>query len=106
MFDILEDYKFNKNSSDIKREDYENLFNCDLLIIDDLGTELVNSFTTGELFNILNTRMLEGKKTIISTNLSPMQIAQTYSQRIFSRIFGNFKMIKFIGPDLRWEKTK
>ena len=77
-----------------------------LLIIDDLGTELTNSFTNSELFNILNTRLLSGKKTIISTNLSPMQLGSNYAQRIFSRIFDRFKMVKFIGKDLRWESKK
>ena len=76
------------------------------MIIDDLGTELTNSFTNSELFNILNTRLLTGKKTIISTNLSPMQLGSNYAQRIFSRIFDRFKMVKFIGNDLRWENKK
>ena len=74
MFEIIEDYKFKNADSHISKENYENLFDCDLLIIDDLGTELTNSFTNSELFNILNTRLLSGKKTIISTNLSPMQL--------------------------------
>ena len=59
-----------------------------------------------ELFNILNTRLLSGKKTIISTNLSPMQLGSNYAQRIFSRIFDRFKMVKFIGKDLRWESKQ
>ena len=103
MFEIIEDYKFKNADSHISKENYENLFDCDLLIIDDLGTELTNSFTNSELFNILNTRLLSGKKTIISTNLSPMQLGSNYAQRIFSRIFDRFKMVKFIGKDLRWE---
>ena len=86
MFEIIEDYKFKNADSHISKENYENLFDCDLLIIDDLGTELTNSFTNSELFNILNTRLLSGKKTIISTNLSPMQLGSNYAQRIFSRI--------------------
>ena len=103
MFEIIEDYKFKNADSHISKENYENLFDCDLLIIDDLGTELTNSFTNSELFNILNTRLLSGKKTIISTNLSPMQLGSNYAQRIFSRIFDRFIMVKFIGKDLRWE---
>lgn len=106
MFEIIEDYKFKNTDSHISKENYENLFDCDLLIIDDLGTELTNSFTNSELFNILNTRLLSGKKTIISTNLSPMQLGSNYAQRIFSRIFDRFKMVKFIGKDLRWESKK
>lgn len=106
MFEIIEDYKFKNNDNHISKDNYENLFDCDLLIIDDLGTELTNSFTNTELFNILNTRLLAGKKTIISTNLSPMQLGADYTQRIFSRIFDRFKMVKFIGKDLRWESKK
>ena len=106
MFEIIEDYKFKNADSHISKENYENLFDCDLLIIDDLGTELTNSFTNSELFNILNTRLLSGKKTIISTNLSPMQLGSNYAQRIFSRIFDRFKMVKFLGKDLRWESKK
>ena len=103
MFEIIEEYKFRNSDKHLSKDDYENLFNCDLLIIDDLGTELTNSFTISELFIILNTRLLNGKKTIISTNLSPIQLGELYSQRIFSRIFDKFKMIKFIGADLRWQ---
>lgn len=106
MFEIIEEYKFKSHENPISKENYGNLFDCDLLIIDDLGTELTNSFTNSELFNIINTRLLSGKKTIISTNLSPMQLGADYAQRIFSRIFDRFKMVKFIGNDLRWDKKK
>ena len=106
MFEIIEDYKFKNTDSHISKDNYENLFDCDLLIIDDLGTELTNSFTNSELFNIINTRLLSGKKTIISTNLSPMQLGSEYAQRIFSRVFDRFKMVKFIGKDLRWENKR
>lgn len=104
MFEIIEEYKFKNSDDHITKDNYNNLFDCDLLIIDDLGTELTNSFTNSELFNILNTRLLSGKKTIISTNLSPMQLGDIYAQRIFSRIFDRFRMVKFIGNDLRWEQ--
>lgn len=106
MFEIIEEYKFKNSDNHISKENYENLFDCDLLIIDDLGTELTNSFTNSELFNILNTRLLDGKKTIISTNLDIMQLSQDYAIRISSRIFDKFNPIKFIGDDLRWESKK
>lgn len=106
MFEIIEDYKFKNSNEHISKDNYNNLFECDLLIIDDLGTELTNSFTNSELFNILNTRLLNGKKTIISTNLTPLQLRETYTERIFSRIFDKFRMVKFIGKDLRWEQKK
>ena len=103
MFDVIKDYQFRTVDSNIEKDTYENLFECDLLIIDDLGMELTNAFTVSELFTILNTRLLSGKKTIISTNLYPAQLGELYTERIFSRIFDKFKMIKFIGADLRWQ---
>ena len=104
MFEIIEEYKFKSHDSYISKDNYENLFECDLLIIDDLGTELSNSFTNSELFNILNTRLLGGKKTIISTNLDLAQLNESYAIRIFSRIMDRFDILKFIGQDIRWEK--
>ncbi len=106
MFDILEDYRFNnskKENDNTAKENYDNLFECDLLIIDDLGTELTNTFTVSELFIIINTRLLNKKKTIISTNLTPGKLAETYTERTSSRIFDKFTLVKFIGKDLRWE---
>lgn len=103
MFDIIKEYQFKTEDSTITKDDYENLFTCDLLIIDDLGTELTNSFTVSELFIILNTRLINGKKTIISTNYDIYQIAEVYTQRIFSRIFDKFEAVEFIGKDVRWD---
>lgn len=104
ILEILENYKFRKDEdSRINDENYKNLFDCDLLIIDDLGTELNNSFSSGEIFNIVNTRLLAGKKIIISTNLDSTKIVELYSQRTFSRIVGNFRILEFLGHDLRWE---
>lgn len=83
---------------------YQYLFDADLLIIDDLGTEFVNTFSTLELFNVINTRMLNQKKTVISTNLTPIQLKETYSERISSRLFGSYKFMYFYGRDLRWDQ--
>ena len=102
ILDILSNHRFN-NRDKINDMEYELLFDADLLIIDDLGTELTNSFTNTEIYNILNSRLIKGQKTIISTNLSPMEIANVYTDRVFSRLFSKFTILKFIGPDLRWE---
>lgn len=102
MFEIIEQYKFTNSDKTLNGSDYENLFDCDLLIIDDLGTELTNSFTDGELFNILNSRLLSGKKTIICTCLDLIEIRNKYSHMIFSRLVGTYKFTKFIGNDLRF----
>lgn len=104
ILEILEEYKFNKKRSKDTELSYQLLFDSDLLIIDDLGTEFTNSFTNIEIFNIINSRLIQNKKIIISTNLSPLEIANTYSDRVFSRIFGSFTSLDFYGKDLRWEK--
>lgn len=77
------------------------LFDCDLLIIDDLGAEHVNEFSITELFNILNRRILNNKKMIISTNLTLSGITRQYNERIQSRLIGEFKLCKFYSEDIR-----
>ncbi len=100
IFEIIEDVHFHNQS---EREKYQLLFNADLLIIDDLGTEFSNGFTNSELFNIINSRLLSNKKTIISTNLPPKGIIERYDDRIFSRLFSKYTILKFFGKDLRWQ---
>ncbi len=73
----------------------------DLLIIDDLGTEFSTAFTSSELFDILNTRLISKKPVIISTNLSVSELQNMYSERITSRIIGQYKVMKFFGKDIR-----
>ncbi len=101
LFDILADETFSRES-DIGRTD--KILNCDLLIIDDLGTELNNAFTTSSLFNCLNERLLKKHSTIISSNLSFVEIQNKYSDRLFSRILGNYKILKIYGDDIRLKK--
>ncbi|MDR0889861.1 MAG: ATP-binding protein [Oscillospiraceae bacterium] len=74
---------------------------CDLLIIDDLGTEMTTQFTVSALYTIVNQRMMEGRPTIISTNLLPEAIEQRYSPQIASRIVGTFRLLQFAGSDIR-----
>ena len=101
MLDTIIDYRFNKNNSDFV---YDNILNVDLLIIDDLGTELTNTFTNSKLFYCLNTRYLHRKSTIISTNLALDRLTDIYSERIFSRISSNYILLKFFGTDIRIKK--
>ncbi len=101
MIEVLEDLRFRRNDN---KDEYNLLFEADLLIIDDLGAELTNSFTNSELFNLINSRILREKKIIISTNLNPMELAERYDDRIFSRLIANFDVLKFYGEDIRWEK--
>ena len=79
---------------------------CDLLIIDDLGTEVVNQFTLSCLYYVINTRLNLNKQTVISTNLSSAELRKTYSDRITSRLFGEFYVLPFSGTDVRRQKIK
>mgnify|MGYP002622814663 CR=1 FL=1 len=103
LFDIFEKQVFKKNIdvADI----HDHIFDCDLLIIDDLGTEFPNSFTTSRLFQCLNERLLRNKSTIISTNFSLEELRDTYSERITSRVFSNYEIIHLIGEDIRIKKV-
>lgn len=96
----LRDLKFNTNKF---LEDL--IFNCDLLVIDDLGSELITDFTRAELFNLLNKRLLTKRKMIISTNLTLEHLLQQYSERITSRLLGNFDINKFYCEDIRVSKN-
>ena len=77
---------------------------CDLLIIDDLGTEMSNSFTDSALFDCLNERLIHQKSTIISTNFSIEDLQNKYEERIFSRVIGNYNSFKIFGDDIRIKK--
>ena len=103
ILDIIERHRFGRGDRQFNSYQYNLLFEADLLVIDDLGTEVANTFTNAEIFNIVNTRIIAGKKTIISTNLTPKEISETYTDRIFSRILDKFIPLKFYGHDLRWE---
>lgn len=104
LFDILSKCVFERDADAIAA--HQNIFDCDLLIIDDLGTEFVNSFTTSQLFLCVNERILRQKSTIISTNLSMGQMADTYSERTLSRISSNYTIIKLFGEDIRIKKRR
>ncbi len=78
--EIMEAYKFGKNIDAITRQKYHLLFNSDLLVIDDLGTEMTNTFTNVELFNVINTRLMNNKKIVISTNLEPSELRNIYGE--------------------------
>ncbi len=84
----------------------ERLLGCDLLILDDLGTEMTTSFTVSSLYELVNTRLIMGKKTIISTNLSVSDISARYSAQIASRIGGEYLTMQFYGEDIRILKNK
>lgn len=103
LFNTLAQYTFDKNNIDAQNM-YEFIYDCDLLIIDDLGTEYTNSFVSSQFFSCINERLLSRRSTVISTNLSLDSLADLYTERAFSRITSNYIMLKLIGDDIRIKK--
>ncbi|MCQ2451432.1 MAG: ATP-binding protein [Clostridia bacterium] len=97
LFSDIESEHFNKNSKD----NYDAALDCDLLIIDDLGSEFASSYVLSVIYNIINSRILSGKPTIISTNLTIKEIETKYTPRVSSRIIGNYTAKGFLGNDIR-----
>ena len=81
--------------------DVEKYTACDLLIVDDLGTEMAGQFVTTALYTLINDRLLSGKSTIISTNLTGEELEKRYSSQILSRLRGNYTRMAFVGDDVR-----
>ena len=100
VIDDFEEVQFKGASQQNVRRYYD----CDLLIIDDLGAELTNQFTTSCIYNIMNARMNKRKSTIISTNLTQKELRDRYADRITSRLFGEFKPLQFKGTDIRRQR--
>lgn len=103
LLQIFEERKF----SSVREFSYseENIFKCDLLIIDDLGAEFLTKFTESVIYDIINFRTMRKLPTIINTNLGFEELGSRYDERIVSRIIGNFKPIKFVGHDIRQKKA-
>ena len=104
LFDLFSKYTFDNDSEANYRDAFSQILDCELLIIDDLGTELTNSFTNSRLFYCINERILAGLSTIISTNLSLEELMNTYSERIFSRLTMSYGIYKIFGDDIRLKK--
>lgn len=98
IFRLFEDQKFGREEGE---EDVERVLRCDLLILDDLGTELTTAFVQSALYQIVNTRLMERRPTILSTNLMPDELAQRYSPQVASRIEGEYQLLPFVGEDIR-----
>lgn len=101
FFDTLARYSFDHREKENLLDMQEDIYGCDLLIVDDLGTELTNTFVASQLFSCLNERNLRRRPTIISTNLSLEELRDRYSDRIFSRVTSSFSLCKLTGPDIR-----
>ena len=104
LFSVLEAHRFRPDEDNAAA--VAQLYNCDLLIMDDLGTELAGNFVTSALYALLNSRILDGKPMVISTNLNISEIRERYSPQIASRLEGNFRLLPFVGEDIRVLKNK
>ncbi len=101
VFGRFETQKFGREEGDEVSSDVGRVLNADLLILDDLGTEMTTAFVQSALYQIVNTRLMEKRSTIISTNLSPEKLAQRYTPQIASRIEGEYQLLPFVGEDIR-----
>lgn len=106
LFERLSKNTFQYKNKDIPDELIQDLYSCDLLIIDDLGTEFSTQLSLAEFFSCINERHLRKKSTIISTNLSLDDLHERYKDRIFSRISSHYDLIKLTGPDIRMLKKR
>lgn len=102
----LEAFEVQKFSRDPEASEAANarvrrMLDCDLMILDDLGTEMVGSISTSALYTLLNTRLVNGNKIIISTNCSDEELQKKYTPQIYSRIKGEFLRLPFVGRDIR-----
>ena len=103
LFANLERAKFSGDEQ--AREDVKKYTECDLLIVDDLGTEMPGQFTTAALYSLVNDRILAGKAMIVSTNLTVDDLSRRYSPQIASRLRGNFTRVAFLGDDIRMKRN-
>lgn len=101
MFDILSDSRFNGREEEEARDRAAYILECDLLIIDDLGTELINTFTASQLFYCINERLNRKKGTIISTNLALNRMQDEFTERVTSRIMSKYRVLPLLGEDIR-----
>ena len=106
IFNQFETRKFQRDAADIQeaRDDTRRYLTCDLLILDDLGSELTTQFVQSALYELINTRMVSGKCTVISSNLTMEEAARRYSPQIASRLEGEYHVLHFFGDDIRLVK--
>lgn len=102
MFDILSESKFGGRDEEEAKDRAAYILECDLLIVDDLGTELINTFTASQLFYCINERLNRKKGTIISTNLALNRMQDEFTERVTSRIMSQYKILPLLGEDLRF----
>ena len=104
MISTFEQKKFGSKISPLEEADTSRYYSADLLIIDDLGTEMATQFSVSTIYEIINARIMARKSTIISTNLGNEELQKRYWDRITSRIFGEYQPVLFVGTDIRRQK--
>jgi len=106
IFTKFEDAKFNRTEDfEATRNETRRYLECDLLIIDDLGTEMTTAFTISTLYEIINTRLITNKKTLISSNLTTNELRKRYTEQIMSRLEGEYQVLTFYGDDIRKKRN-
>jgi len=106
IFAKFEDAKFSRaENNEENRAEIKKYLECDLLIIDDLGTEMANKFTISVLYEIINTRLVTNRKTIVSSNMTLQELRDMYWEQIMSRLEGEYQVITFRGDDIRRKKN-
>lgn len=104
LFEIFSSHQFQDDPEPEEELMYHHIYDCDLLIIDDLGTEVANNFTMSRLFSCINERARNNRPVVISTNLTMAQINSHYSERISSRLISNYRILELYGEDIRIRK--
>lgn len=104
LFEIFSSHQFQDDPEPEEELMYHHIYDCDLLIIDDLGTEVANNFTISRLFSCINERARSSRPVVISTNLTLAQMNSRYSERISSRLISNYKILELYGEDIRIRK--
>ncbi|MDO4294668.1 MAG: ATP-binding protein [bacterium] len=104
LFDVFSKNRFESKNPEDMQEMYRHILDCDLLVIDDIGTELINTFTTSQLFYCINERLNRKKGTIVTTNLPLNRLRDEFTDRIASRIMSKYQMIPLVGEDIRIQK--
>jgi len=106
VFSKFEDAKFSRSDdADESRSEIKRYLECDLLILDDLGTEMTTVFTVSALYELINTRLVAGRKTIVNSNLTLYELRRRYSEQIMSRLEGEYQVLIFRGDDIRRKRN-
>ncbi len=105
VFSRFEAQKFDRGDGEAD-DDVDRVLRCDLLILDDLGTEMMGNIVPSALYQIVNTRLMQKRATVISTNLTPNRIGERYGEAVLSRIWGEYEFLPFYGEDIRKLKKR